>query len=163
MCRRRGDASCIVEHRGHMLALPPAIAERGDGGGGVALQPVGEGGITPGPGDHMRTVARADLCFIGLDDGVDSSRIDQPLATGSSQALSRGLPWEKNDSRHAHAGGRGRDAVSSCRRRVPSGGHGCNCNSKPLRFLIAPRATAPKRRPPSRGSPACASSPSDSR
>ena len=50
-----------VLDRHHVLALPPAVAELGDGRGGVRAQPVGEGRIDPGPRDHPGAVARPDL------------------------------------------------------------------------------------------------------
>ena len=71
--------SVAVENRLHVLALAAAEAERGDRRGRVALQPVGIGRIAPGSCHDLGAVARPDLALVGLDDGVDRRRIDQPL------------------------------------------------------------------------------------
>ena len=62
-----------------MLALPAGVAEGGDRGGGIGLEPVGEGGIAPGAGDDAGAVAGADLGLIGVDDDVDGGWVDQAL------------------------------------------------------------------------------------
>ena len=69
-----------VEHGLHVLALPAAIAERGDRRGRIAPEPVGEGGIAPGLRDDMRAVPRPDLVLVGLDDDIDRLGIDEALA-----------------------------------------------------------------------------------
>ena len=59
-----------------MIADPADMAERAHGLGGVLQQGVPEGGIGPGFGDDLRAVVRADLGFVGLDDGIERGRID---------------------------------------------------------------------------------------
>ena len=68
-----------IECRLHVLALAAGEAERGDRGGRIAPQPVGEGGIAPGTRDDLRAVTRADLGLVGVDDDVDRGGVDQPL------------------------------------------------------------------------------------
>lgn len=63
----------------HMFALPPAIAKFCDGGGGILTQAREVGRIGPGPRDNARAIARPDLRFIGFDDGIQRSRIDEAL------------------------------------------------------------------------------------
>ena len=74
LCDRRR-----VLHRDHVLALRAAVAELGDGGGGVGQQPCRgrPDRSTPWPRRERRCGARP--CLEMVDDGVERRRIDQPL------------------------------------------------------------------------------------
>ena len=68
----------VLDHP-HVLALAAAVAQGSDRRGGVAQQPFPEGRIAPGAGHHPRAVLRSDPVLIGVDQLVESGRIDQPL------------------------------------------------------------------------------------
>jgi hypothetical protein len=65
-----------IEQRHHVLALAALVAQRGDGGGCIALQPIGEALIAPGFGDDAGAVARTHFRLIGLDQHVERGGID---------------------------------------------------------------------------------------
>jgi hypothetical protein len=62
-----------------MVADPAGMTQRGDRCGCVLEQGRLESRIAPRLCHHERTVARADLGFIGLDDGIERRRIDVAL------------------------------------------------------------------------------------
>ena len=63
----------------HVLALPAAIAEFGDGRRRVVQQARAILRIAPGARDDAGAVARPDLVLVGLDDRVERRRIDIAL------------------------------------------------------------------------------------
>jgi hypothetical protein len=68
-----------VLERDHVLALPSRKAQRRDRGGRIGQEPGAELRIDPSLGDNLCAVARADLGLVGLNEGVDSRRIDVAL------------------------------------------------------------------------------------
>ena len=62
-----------------MLALAALVAQLGDRRRGVGQQAGAIVRIGPGAGDHARAIARADLVFIRLDDGVEGRGIHKAL------------------------------------------------------------------------------------
>ena len=62
-----------------MIADPADMTERAHGLGGVIQQGLPEGWIGPGFGDDARAIVRADLRFVGLDDGIERGRLDIAL------------------------------------------------------------------------------------
>jgi hypothetical protein len=59
-----------------MIADPADMAERAYRPGGVVQQGLPESRIRPSLGDDLRAIMRADLCFVGLDNGIERGRID---------------------------------------------------------------------------------------
>ena len=59
-----------------MIADPADMTERAHRLGGVIQQGLPEGRIGPGLCDNLRAIVRADLGFVGLDDGIERGRID---------------------------------------------------------------------------------------
>ena len=52
------------------------MTERAHGLGGVIQQGLPESRIEPGFRNNLRAIVRTDFRFVGLDDGIESSRID---------------------------------------------------------------------------------------
>jgi hypothetical protein len=62
-----------------MVAGAADMAQRRDRLAAVVKQGLLEGGIAPGPRHDAGAVVRADLGFIGLDDGIERTRLDITL------------------------------------------------------------------------------------
>ena len=89
-----------VEHRPHVLALPAAIAERGDRRRGVPPQPVGEAGSL-----QARATTRAPLRgpisrLVELDQRVERGRVDQAFL--GQDRLQRHHPRRHRDRDGCH-------------------------------------------------------------
>jgi hypothetical protein len=68
-----------VLNRHHVFALQAAVPELRECRVGVGQQALPVGGINPRPRDHARTVARTNLVFVGIDQGIEGFSIDQSL------------------------------------------------------------------------------------
>ena len=69
-------ASWRVLDRDEVIADAADVTERTHRLGGVIEQELPEGGIGPRLGDNPGAIVRADLGFVGLDNGIERSRID---------------------------------------------------------------------------------------
>jgi hypothetical protein len=63
----------------HRVAFEPAVAELADRSGAVDAESVAKVPIDPGSRDHARTVLRADIALVPLDDRVDLVRRQKPF------------------------------------------------------------------------------------
>jgi len=59
-----------------MVADPADMTECAHRPGSVIQQGLFEGRVRPGLGDNLRAIVRADLRFVGLDNGIERGRFD---------------------------------------------------------------------------------------